>query len=159
MLDLQGYGPAILEGTLLTVEAGLLSLAVAMVLGILGALAKIARSPIVRGIAGVYTTVIRSHFSPENVEVEEGDTVVWHLNNLEQAPDATHGFCIAAFNINLSLEPGEAQTIEFKADRAGTYPFYCTEFCSALHLEMMGYFQVKPKAAAAAQPAAAAQAK
>jgi arginine/ornithine transport system permease protein len=59
MLDLQGYGPAILEGTLLTVEAGLLSLAVAMVLGILGALAKIARSPIVRGIAGVYTTVIR----------------------------------------------------------------------------------------------------
>jgi arginine/ornithine transport system permease protein len=59
MLDLQGYGLAILEGTLLTVEAGLLSLAVAMVLGILGALAKIARSPIVRGIAGVYTTVIR----------------------------------------------------------------------------------------------------
>jgi arginine/ornithine transport system permease protein len=59
MLDLKGYGPAILEGTLLTVEAGLLSLAVAMVLGILGALAKIARSPIVRGIAGVYTTVIR----------------------------------------------------------------------------------------------------
>jgi len=59
MLDLQGYGPAILEGTLLTIEAGLLSLAVAMVLGIIGALAKIARSPIVRGIAGVYTTVIR----------------------------------------------------------------------------------------------------
>jgi arginine/ornithine transport system permease protein len=59
MLDLQGYGPAILEGTLLTIEAGLLSLAVAMVLGILGALAKIARSPIVRGIAGTYTTLIR----------------------------------------------------------------------------------------------------
>ncbi len=96
----------------------------------------------------VYTTVVRSHFTPENVEVEEGDTVVWHLNNLEQTPDATHGFCIAGFNINLSLEPGEAETIEFKADRAGTYPFYCTEFCSALHLEMMGYFQVKPKATA-----------
>jgi nitrous-oxide reductase len=100
------------------------------------------------GKVHVYSTVIRSHFTPENVEVEEGDTVVWHLNSLEQAPDATHGFCIAGFNINLSLEPGEAQTIEFKADRAGTYPFYCTEFCSALHLEMMGYFQVKPKATA-----------
>ena len=59
MLDLKGYGPAILEGMLLTVEAGLLSLAVAMVLGIVGALAKIARSPIVRGIAGAYTTLIR----------------------------------------------------------------------------------------------------
>lgn len=100
------------------------------------------------GKVHVYMTVIRSHFNPENVEVEEGDTVVWHLNNIEQTPDATHGFCIAGFNINLSLEPGEASTIEFKASRAGTYPFYCTEFCSALHLEMMGYFQVKPKATA-----------
>lgn len=104
---------------------------------------KVVREP--DGKVHVYTTVIRSHFTPENVEVDEGDTVVWHLNNLEQAPDATHGFCVAGFNINLSLEPGEAETIEFKADRAGTYPFYCTEFCSALHLEMMGYLQVKPK--------------
>ncbi len=103
------------------------------------------------GKVHVYATVARSHFNPENVEVNEGDTVVWHLTSQEQAPDATHGFCIAGFNINLSLEPGEYEAIEFKADRAGTYPFYCTEFCSALHLEMMGYLQVKPKAAAAAK--------
>ncbi|HEY7089697.1 MAG TPA: Sec-dependent nitrous-oxide reductase [Tepidisphaeraceae bacterium] len=103
------------------------------------------------GKVHVYTTVIRSHFNPENVEVNEGDTVVWHFNNLERAPDATHGFALAGFNINLSLEPGEAETIEFKADRAGTYPFYCSEFCSALHLEMMGYLQVKPKTTADAK--------
>jgi nitrous-oxide reductase len=30
----------------------------------------------------------------------------------------------------------------------GTYPMYCTEFCSALHLEMAGYLLVKPKPAA-----------
>jgi nitrous-oxide reductase len=30
------------------------------------------------------------------------------------------------------------------ADRAGVFPMYCTEFCSALHLEMAGYFMVEP---------------
>lgn len=97
------------------------------------------------GKVHVYATVVRSHFTPENIEVEEGDTVVFHLTNTEMAPDATHGFSIAGYNINVSLEPGEYTSFEMKATRAGTYPFYCTEFCSALHLEMMGYFQVKPK--------------
>ena len=52
------------------------------------------------------------------------------------------------YNLNLSLEPGETQTVEFTADRAGVYPFYCTEFCSALHLEMVGYLLVKDTPAA-----------
>jgi len=39
---------------------------------------------------------------------------------------------------------GETVTIEFEADTPGTFPFYCSEFCSALHLEMMGYFMVEP---------------
>jgi nitrous-oxide reductase len=98
------------------------------------------------GKVHVYMTLVRSHFTPENIEVEEGDSVVFHMTSTEQAPDATHGFCIAGYNVNVSMEPGEYATFEIKATRAGTYPIYCTEFCSALHLEMMGYFQVKPKA-------------
>ena len=50
----------------------------------------------------------------------------------------------ALIDINLSLEPGETQTIEFDAHLPGTFTYYCTEFCSALHLEMMGYFLVEP---------------
>ncbi len=98
----------------------------------------------------VNMTAIRSHFTPEHVEVMEGDEVTWRIMASETTQDATHGFCIGGYNINLSLEPGEFAEITFKADRSGTYPFYCTEFCSALHLEMMGYFHVKPKSAALA---------
>ena len=93
----------------------------------------------------VYMTAIRSHFTPEHIEVVEGDLVRWHITNLERTQDATHGFAVPAYNINLSLEPGESQVLEFVAAKSGTYPFYCSEFCSALHLEMMGYFLVKPK--------------
>ncbi len=100
----------------------------------------------------VKMTAVRSHFSPEHIQVNEGDEVTWRITSLETAQDATHGFCIGAYNINLSLEPGEYSEVHFIADKPGTYPFYCTEFCSALHLEMMGYFHVKPKAGNAAAP-------
>ncbi len=94
----------------------------------------------------IFTAVIRSHFTPEHVSVNQGDHVIWHLTNLERTRDATHGFALSAYNLNLSLEPGETETLDFVADQAGVFPFYCTEFCSALHLEMVGYFMVKPSA-------------
>ncbi len=94
----------------------------------------------------VNMTAIRSHFTPEHVEINEGDEVTWRITVLENAQDATHGFCIGAYNVNLSLEPGEYAEVKFTADKPGTYPFYCTEFCSALHLEMMGYLHIKPRA-------------
>ena len=59
MLDLHGYGPSLLEGVVLTIEAALLSLVVAVVLGALGALAKTSRSAPAKGVAGAYTTLIR----------------------------------------------------------------------------------------------------
>ncbi|OGE20698.1 MAG: cytochrome C [Candidatus Dadabacteria bacterium RIFCSPHIGHO2_12_FULL_53_21] len=93
----------------------------------------------------VWMSVIRSHFNPEHISVKEGDKVIMHLTNVERARDATHGFAIDGYNVNLSLEPGESSTVEFTADKPGVYPFYCTEFCSALHLEMMGYLLVQPK--------------
>jgi nitrous-oxide reductase len=93
----------------------------------------------------VKMTTVRSHLTPDIVEIKVGDVVTWHITNFEQAQDATHGFALPGQNINLSIEPGEATTISFTADRPGVYPFYCTEFCSALHLEMMGYLLIAPQ--------------
>ena len=92
----------------------------------------------------VFMTSVRSHLNPEHVEIKKGDHVTWHITNVETAHDATHGFQLGGYNISLSIEPGETTTFEIDADRDGTYAYYCTEFCSALHLEMMGYMLVEP---------------
>jgi len=90
-------------------------------------------------------TTIRSHITPEIIEVTEGDTVKIHLTNLERAQDEVHGFAMYGQNVQLSIEPGKTASTTFVAKKAGVYPYYCTEFCSALHLEMQGYLLVKPK--------------
>ncbi|EOW9107735.1 ABC transporter permease [Vibrio cholerae] len=59
MLDLQGYEASILKGALLTIEVAVLSLLLAMLLGMLGALAKMAPYRWARAIATLYTTIIR----------------------------------------------------------------------------------------------------
>ena len=92
----------------------------------------------------IWMTAVRSHFTPEHVEIRQGDHVIWHITNVERAYDATHGFSVPAYNINLSIEPGEAVTFEFDATADGVFSYYCTEFCSALHLEMVGYLLIEP---------------
>jgi nitrous-oxide reductase len=98
----------------------------------------------------VFMTVVRSHFTPEHVEIKQGDHVTWHITSIERAYDATHGFAIPAYNINLSIEPGEHIDFEFEADQAGVFSYYCSEFCSALHLEMTGYLLIEPGPGASA---------
>lgn len=91
----------------------------------------------------VYATLVRSHINPERITVNKGDNVTFYLTNLERAEDETHGFTVDHYNVHASLEPGKTASVKFKADMEGVFPYYCTEFCSALHLEMMGYLMVK----------------
>ncbi len=91
----------------------------------------------------VYMTAVRSHFTPENIEVKKGDIVTFHVTNIDYTKDALHGFGLPPFNVTLSMEPGETTEFTINADKVGTFPWYCTEFCSALHMEMMGYLQIK----------------
>lgn len=44
----------------------------------------------------------------------------------------------------MSLGPDEVASAEFRADKEGSFAFYRTEFCSALHLEMQGWLLVEP---------------
>ena len=97
------------------------------------------------GVTHIYGTLIRSHITPEIVEVEEGEKVAFHFTNLERAEDEVHGVAIRGYPIILSVEPGKTVTATLTADKPGVYPYYCTEFCSALHLEMQGYLLVRPK--------------
>ncbi len=92
----------------------------------------------------VFGTMIRSHITPEIVNVNQGDIVTFHLTNLERAEDETHGFTVDTYGIHGSFEPGKTASLTFTADRAGVFPYYCTEFCSALHLEMEGILLIKP---------------
>jgi len=94
----------------------------------------------------VYMTTIRSHFTPDNIEgIKMGDVVYFHLTNLEQDWDIPHGFAVKGDNsANILIMPGETQTLRWEPDRVGVIPFYCTDFCSALHQEMQGYVRVSP---------------
>jgi histidine transport system permease protein len=56
---LQGYGPLIAAGTWQTIQLALLSLAVAFLLGLLGAAAKLSKNRVSNGVATVYTTLVR----------------------------------------------------------------------------------------------------
>ena len=95
----------------------------------------------------IYITTIRSHFAPDNIEgIKMGDEVYWHVTNLEQDWDVPHGFAIkGALNGELLIMPGETQTLKWIPEKVGMYPFYCTDFCSALHQEMQGYVRVSPQ--------------
>ncbi|MFB6231062.1 MAG: cupredoxin domain-containing protein, partial [Salinibacter sp.] len=87
----------------------------------------------------------RSQYYPDKIEAKVGDEVTIHLTNIEQVSDMIHGFGIAEHNMNAVVAPGQTKTLTFEAKKAGVFPFYCTNFCSALHQEMQGYLEVKPR--------------
>ena len=57
--SLKGFGPLLLQGTWMTVKLSVMSLLLAIVLGLLGASAKLSKAAILRIPAQVYTTLIR----------------------------------------------------------------------------------------------------
>lgn len=90
-------------------------------------------------------TVSSWSFSPNVIEVNKGDLVrlVFTTGQDEVPLYNGHGFGIEGYNINVFLVKGTTQTVEFEADKAGTFVFRCTSFCVSngpedLHFNMTG---------------------
>lgn len=84
-------------------------------------------------------TARRFSFNPDPIEVNIGDTVRITITS----QDVAHGFALDEFGVNAFLRPGIASSVEFVADRAGTFRFYCTVPCGSGHSGMLGRLIVK----------------
>ncbi|QQR75369.1 MAG: Sec-dependent nitrous-oxide reductase [Holophagales bacterium] len=93
----------------------------------------------------VKMVAVRSTLWPTEFAVNQGDTVKIAITNIEQTTDELHGLGLLDYNLNIVVDPGETKTVTFKVDKAGVFPYYCTNFCSALHQEMQGYMVVNPR--------------
>ncbi len=78
-------------------------------------------------------------FIPSTLTVKQGDLVRLKITST----DVTHGFSLPEFNVNENLEPGRTVTVEFVADKKGTFSFACSVYCGAGHGSMVGQLVVQ----------------
>lgn len=73
-------------------------------------------------------------FSPAEIKVKKGDTVILKLKTI----DVAHGYSIPEFGVNAEIKPGKTTVVEFKADKVGTFTSACTVYCGVGHMGMSG---------------------
>ena len=89
-----------------------------------------------------FTIVARDfHYSPSRVEVSQDDLVKLTV----RSEDVAHSFSIDEYRIVKRVPAGGSTTFEFRADRAGTFRFYCNLTSEAGHSQMHGELVVRPR--------------
>ena len=78
-------------------------------------------------------------FDPSTIEVNKGDKV----RLIVTSTDVPHGIAIPEYGINQRLDPGKPVTIEFTADKQGTFTAFCSVFCGSGHSNMKGKIIVR----------------
>lgn len=73
-------------------------------------------------------------FSPDPIRVKKGE----HVRLIITATDRDHGIKLEAFHVEQKLKKGVPTTVEFTADRVGSFPFKCSVFCGMGHGGMKG---------------------
>ena len=86
-------------------------------------------------------TASRYRFSPPRIEVFQDDVVKIELHT----EDIAHSMTIDAYRIAKRVNPGHPITFEFRADKPGTFPFYCNLQIEDGCRQMRGEFVVKPR--------------
>ena len=85
----------------------------------------------------------RFAFEPSTIEVTEGD----HVRLVVKSGDGVHGVEIKKFKVKKNVpRGGNAVTIDFVANAAGTFPILCSEYCGEGHEDMTGSLVVRAKA-------------
>jgi nitrous-oxide reductase len=93
----------------------------------------------------VAVTARHNGFSPAHVEVHQNDLIKVTFT----AEDAPHSFNIDEYRIAKRARPGHPAVFEFRADRAGSFPYYCTLTSPSGAHEIKGELVVVAAAAAA----------
>ena len=74
-----------------------------------------------QGRRDITLTAKKYSFSESRIEVAVNDVLRITL----VAEDIPHSFTVDEYRIAKRAAPGKPVTFEFRADRAGTFPFYC----------------------------------
>jgi cytochrome c oxidase subunit 2 len=87
----------------------------------------------------IHIQAMQFKFDPSTITIKKGAAVKLIL----QSKDVTHGFAIAEYNLNVVLPPGVEKTVDFTADKAGTFTYFCSVYCGSGHKDMKGTLIVK----------------
>jgi cytochrome c oxidase subunit 2 len=101
--------------------------------------AYLAEIPLVGDDSEIRVTARKYEFSPNQITVKRGV----HIRLVITALDRDHGFKLEAFHVDEKLPKGQAVTVEFNADQAGSFPFECSHFCGLGHQKMKGQLRVE----------------
>ena len=96
-----------------------------------------AEAPVLQSLDLVGTTNGGTSWAwePSTIAVKKGK-VRLHLS--VPADDVTHGFSLVEFGVSQIVKPGESVVVEFVADKAGEFTYYCFVACGKGHREMVG---------------------
>jgi plastocyanin len=114
-----------------------------LVLGLLALTVAFAPLPVGTAVPTTHTLRLEAssfEFSPSVIEVNPGDEVTIELTST----DVVHGLYLDGYDLELTADPGQTETLTFTADQSGTFRFRCSVTCGALHPFMIGKFKVGP---------------